>query len=163
MTAKEYLKQYRTIASKLRAIDVMIAEIREELSNIGLVSIRSPWPDGQPHGSGTTDPTGSLASRAADTGTEERREALKEQLLDLEVRELRARSDLWKKRVEIEETLSMVLDPTYHDILHRRYVEGQTFELIAVELNYSWRHTVRLHGEALMAMDKILSENAIMS
>lgn len=158
MTAKEYLIQYRVIASKLRAIDVLISEIREELSNIGTVSIRSPWPDGQPHGSGTTDPTGSLAAKAADAGAEARREALKEQLLDLEVRELRARSDLWRKRVEIEETLGAVLDPTYHDILHRRYIEGQTFELIAVEMNYSWRHTVRLHGEALMEIDKILRE-----
>ena len=155
MTAKEYLRQYRAIASKLRAIDVMIADIRKELSNIGMVSIRSPWPDGQPHGSGTTDPTGSLAAKAADLGTEERREALKSQLLDLEIRELRARSELWKKRIEIEETLGEVLDPIYHDVLHRRYIEGQSFELIAVELNYSYRHVIRLHGEALLEVDKL--------
>lgn len=153
MTAKEYLIQYRVIQARLRAIESMLRDLREELTGLGAGSIRSPWPDGQPHGTGTTDPTGSDAIRVADAMTEERREQLREQLADLEVREYKARSELWQQRVQIEETIGAVSNPTYNEILHRRYIEGQTFELIAVEMNYSWRHTIRLHGEALLEVE----------
>lgn len=162
MTAKEYLMQYRVIQAKLRAIESMLRDIREELTGLGVGSIRSPWPDGQPHGTGTTDPTGSEAIRAADMMTIERREKLRDQLADLEVREYKARSELWQQRIQIEETIGAVKDPTYNEVLHRRYIEGQTFELIAVEMHYSWRHTIRLHGEALLEVEKII-EKRIMS
>ena len=157
--AKEYLMQYRIIKARLRAIDSMILEIREELTGAGLASMRSPWPDGQPRGTGTGDPTGEQAARDADARAEEYREKLRRQLLDLEVRELRARSELWRQRVEIEETLGQVGDYAFQDLLRMRYIEGKTFELIAVEMGYSWRHTVRIHGEALQAVEKILKKS----
>lgn len=34
-------------------------------------------------------------------------------------------------------------------LLHYRYILGYTWERIAVEMNYSFRHVLRLHGEAL--------------
>lgn len=156
MTAKEYLIQYGLIKSRLRATETIIREIREELTGLGGGTIRSAWPDGQPHGTGTTDPTGNQAAAAADTMAEERREQLRRQLMDLEVREIRARSELWRQRMDIENTISNVKDPIHQDLLRMRYVEGKTFELIAVELCYSWRHTIRIHGEALSEVDKIL-------
>lgn len=156
MTAKEYLMQYRLINARLRSIDAMIAEIREELTGTGMAGIRSPWPDGQPHGTGTTDPTGNQAAKDADSMTEEHREKLRRQLLDLETREIRARSELWRQRVEIEETLGCVEDATLHGLLHRRYIEGKTFELIAVEMNYTYRHIINLHGAALEVVQHII-------
>lgn len=155
MTAKEYLMQYRIISSRIRAIEGMILALREELEGLGAGSLRSAWPDGQPHGTGTTDPTGNQAIKAAETISEEYREKLRRRLMDLEVREYKARSELWRQRIEIEETLGAVTDPTHHDILHMHYIEGKTFEWIAVEIGYSFRHTIRLHGEALKAIDRI--------
>lgn len=158
MTAKEYLAQYRMIKARLRAIEAMVDEAREELSAINDVSIRSAWPDGQPHGTGTTDPVGNQAATAADKMTQERRDKLRGQLEDLEIRELKVRSELWRQRMEIEEVIGAVSDPAHHDVLHRRYIQGQKFELIAVEMDYSYRHTIRLHGEALLEVAKIMKK-----
>lgn len=156
--AKAYLRQYRTVRARLRAVETMIEEIRTELQGLGVPDIRSPWPDGQPHGTGTTDPTGAAAAASVDSMAKEYREKLRRQLVDLEVREHRARSELWRQRVEIEETIGAVADPVLNEILHRKYIEAQTFELIAVEMNYSWRHTIRLHGMALAEVEKILKK-----
>ena len=40
-------------------------------------------------------------------------------------------------------------------ILYKRYFNNESFENIAVECGYSWRHIHRLHGEALKNFDKI--------
>jgi len=158
MTAKEYLSQYQMIEARLRAIEAMVDEARKELSAINDVSLRSAWPDGQPHGTGTTDPVGNQAAAAADRITQERREELKGLLEDLEIRELKTRAELWRQRMEIEEVIGAVSDPTHHDVLYRRYIQGQKFELIAVETGYSYRHTIRLHGEALLEVAKIIKK-----
>ena len=42
------------------------------------------------------------------------------------------------------------------DILHRRYVLGQKWERIAVDLNYTYRNVIRLHGRALQKMKHVL-------
>lgn len=160
MTTKEFLLQYRVLSSRIGAIDRMIKEIRAELTGVGVATIGSPWPDGQPHGTGTTDPTGAQAIKAAEAVTEVYRQKLRDQLADLEVKGLRARSDLWEKRLEIEEALGQVKDPVHLDILQKAYIEGKRFELIAVELGYSYRHTIRLHGEALIEVDRIRKKSA---
>lgn len=36
-----------------------------------------------------------------------------------------------------------------YEILTRRYLLGQTWEKIAVEMGYSYRHVTKLHGYAL--------------
>ncbi|MBQ6130188.1 hypothetical protein IJI72_00615 [Candidatus Saccharibacteria bacterium] len=158
MNAKTYLSQYGNIKARLRAIEVMIREIREELTSIESVSLRSAWPDGQPHGTGTTDPTGTQAVKAAVSEIEAHRDKLKGQLQDLEIMELKEQAHLWSKRARIENTLGLVSDQTHYEVLHRRYIEGKKFEVIAVEMSYSFRHTIRLHGEALREVDKILKK-----
>lgn len=40
-------------------------------------------------------------------------------------------------------------NPVYIDILYKRYVEYKTLEEIAVEMSYSYRQVLRLHGLAL--------------
>ena len=41
-------------------------------------------------------------------------------------------------------------------ILYDRYFRGCTFEEIAVEIGYSWRHTCRLHGFALQKLNHVI-------
>lgn len=36
-------------------------------------------------------------------------------------------------------------------LLRKRYIDGDTFEKISVDMNYSYRHTTRMHGAALAA------------
>lgn len=45
--------------------------------------------------------------------------------------------------------IDSVEDEDCYNILFSRYIEKKTFEVIATELNYSWRQIVRLHGKAL--------------
>lgn len=51
--------------------------------------------------------------------------------------------------LEIEECIDELDDPTERFILRARYIEGKTFEQIAVDIDRSWRHTIRKHGEIL--------------
>ena len=43
-------------------------------------------------------------------------------------------------------------------VLYKRYFECKPFEQIAVECNYSWRQIHRIHGNALMKLDKVVDE-----
>lgn len=40
-------------------------------------------------------------------------------------------------------------NPVYIEILYKRYVEYKQFEEIAIEINYSYRQVLRIHGFAL--------------
>lgn len=56
--------------------------------------------------------------------------------------------ELYNKQLEIEKCINS-LEPTERIIARSRYIEGKTFEQISVDLNYSWRHTIRIHGKIL--------------
>ena len=158
MKAKDYLMQCRIIDREIRELDAMISGIREELVGFGFSVVKSAWPDGQPHGTGTTDPTAVNAAKAADMLTEERRQELRKELMDLETKALRRRSDLWSKRAELIDVIGEVQNPIQAEILYLRYLHGKSWEQIAVEIGYSWRHTVRIHGDALQAVEKIMAK-----
>lgn len=44
-------------------------------------------------------------------------------------------------------------DEDYYNILFSRYIEKKTFEVIATEMNFSYRNVTRLHGRALKAFE----------
>lgn len=48
----------------------------------------------------------------------------------------------------------------YYNVLFRRYVLYQTFEQIAKDLNYSERQIHNIHGNALVAFEKLMEDNA---
>lgn len=161
MSAKEYLLQVGIIDAQLKTIDANIERLRRELEALDDISLSSSWTDGQPHGTKTSDPTGSKAVKLADSYNAKRIK-LKDELLQLEYEQLITRSKLWSARMEVCETIEKIIatkDPmakTYYRILTMRYVEGESWEQIAVDIGYTWRHTIRLHGEALKRMEKIL-------
>lgn len=62
-------------------------------------------------------------------------------------------SDLRRK---IEAEIESVKEPKLRTLLRMRYICGKTFEQIAVDMNYSWRQTVRLHGAALLAVKDVI-------
>ena len=88
--------------------------------------------DGMPHGSGTSDLSGYAAR------------------LDELLRELEAEKEMQMVTYrEIRQQIGMVPDPTEQEILSRRYLIGQSWEKIAVEMGYSYRNITRVHGYAL--------------
>ena len=56
------------------------------------------------------------------------------------------------------ETIEAVSEP-YQTLLYERYINGKTWEQIAVTLNYSFVHVVhRLHPAALRAVQAVIAE-----
>lgn len=132
MTAKEYLSQIRTLEARIRSLDNEIEALRDEVG-----SLRSPWPDGQPHGSGVTNPVETEAVKLAD------------KLERLETEQIQTRGRLWVQRMRIIEDIGQIPDETAVTLLTAKYVNGDTFEQIAVDIGYSYRQVLRKHGEAL--------------
>ena len=123
---KQYLRRYQTAKRRVGMIQEEIEELRSsKTSPVGLG-------DGMPHGSGTSD----LSWYAA--------------RLDELLRELEAEKEMQMVTYrEIRQQIGMVPDPTEQEILSRRYLIGQSWEKIAVEMGYSYRNITRVHGYAL--------------
>ena len=60
-------------------------------------------------------------------------------------------------RAEILQVIGQVEDNTLATLLTEYYVNDKTWEEVAVKVEKSWRWTMNLHGKALEAVEKILS------
>lgn len=76
-----------------------------------------------------------------------------DRLMELENRIDQRIDELVGIKEEVIAVISQVDDNRYRLILQERYIECKTFEQIAVDGYYSWRHTLRLHGKALKAVE----------
>lgn len=66
--------------------------------------------------------------------------------------------DLYEVKKEIMAMVAKLDDSRHRQILEARYVSGWTWERIAVEINYSYQQTLRLHGYALQAIEVVLNK-----
>lgn len=123
---KEYLWQYRKALQKEKEIEEEIYQLRMNKISPSLVQ------DGLPHGSGGSDLSGYAAK-------------IDELLRDLE-KQMNKRIEL---RLRISREIESMSDETESLILRYKYIQGLSFEEIAVRLGYTYRHTTRLHGKAL--------------
>lgn len=68
-------------------------------------------------------------------------------------------AQLCKLETEIACTIDAVHEP-YRTLLYERYINGKTWEQVAIAMNYSYAHTVhRMHPCALKAVAEILVEH----
>ena len=65
---------------------------------------------------------------------------------------------LTKQRL-IASQIDSLENVTHRNILNDKYIVGLTFEKIAVAMERSWRHVVRVHGRALAEFEKKFGEN----
>lgn len=123
---KQYLRRYQMAKRRVGLIQEEIEELRSsKTSPVGLG-------DGMPRGSGTSDLSGYAAR------------------LDELLRELEAEKEVQMVTYrEIRCRVKEMSDPIEQEILSRRYLIGQSWEKIAVEMKYSYRHVTKLHGHAL--------------
>lgn len=80
-----------------------------------------------------------------------------DRVVELELEIDRNIDELVKVKAEILNAISKLPDGRYREILRLRYLKGMTFEQIAVEMHYSWRHVCTLHGRALLRMEEIIN------
>ncbi len=57
---------------------------------------------------------------------------------------------------EIMDAIAQVEDSRYRTLLTERYMEFKTWEQIAVDMNYTWRRVMQLHGEALNSIGQVV-------
>jgi DNA-directed RNA polymerase specialized sigma24 family protein len=124
----KYLKRYvlldREIDRKLKEVDCW----RAKLSRL------TPVYSSQPKGGGTIySRTEEIIIKIADM--EEAINADIDKLIDL--------------KQEIERVIDSVPNDKERLLLKYRYLDGRTFEEIAVQMHYSWRQIHRLHSRAL--------------
>ncbi len=125
-TKKKYLKRYLAAKQKAALIVEQIEELRSmQTSPVGLG-------DGMPKGNAKSDLSNYMAK------------------LDELLRELDAEREVQMiVYQEIQQAINAMQDTTEQEILTRRYLLGQTWEKIKVEMGYSYRHTTKKHGQAL--------------
>lgn len=135
MTAKEYLMQYRFAV--MRASSAL--DLRDELR--GLAERITPAYQGN---------TGSTHSASDKLGRSVASLMDAETIVDNEIEMLIATER------DVQKTIDAVKDSTQRELLYKRYINGKTFEMIAVEMNYSYRQITRMHGAALLAVKDVL-------
>ena len=142
MNAKEYLSQIQILDNKIKNLEDEIRDIRSEI-----ITVRSSWPNGQPHGTGVSNPV------------EQAVEKLIDQLEDIEKQPIMLQSKLWSARNEVIETIGKVSHAEYNRLLYLRYVQGCLWEQIAVQMGYTYQWVAGpLHSNALQEVDEILKE-----
>lgn len=128
MNPKEYLRQIKKCDNQINNKLAEITQLREMAT-----SITSTLKDD------VVQSGGDSKSRVA--------EAI-DKIVDLE-REIDSDVD---RLIETKRDIMFVIDQLnspYRDILYKRYFQYKTWEQISVEMNYSFRQTLRLHGQAL--------------
>lgn len=129
---KQYLRRYQAAKRRAKMIQEEIEELRSsKTSPVGLG-------DGMPRGRGTSDLSGYAAR------------------WDELVRELEAEKEMQMVTYrEIRQQIRMVPDATEQEILSRRYLLGQRWEKISVEMDYDYRYVLKLHGKALLHFEVV--------
>ncbi|MBP0975399.1 MAG: sigma-70 family RNA polymerase sigma factor [Oscillospiraceae bacterium] len=126
MTAKEYLMQYRDAMRRTQAITEHIADLRAMCEQL----------------------------RTEDGHKIELDKAVAE-LVDAERRAAGEVDRLAELEQEIVQTISRTAEP-YRTLLYERYINGKTWEQIAVAMYYSYRGVTKMHGRALQALKECI-------
>lgn len=66
--------------------------------------------------------------------------------------------ELEQTRAEILQVIGQVEDNTLATLLTEYYINDKTWEEVAVQIKYSWRWTMKLHGKALRVVEAILAK-----
>lgn len=137
LRAKNYLWQYKRLESELKTLTEEIEALEEQRDSITVKM------DGMPRGTGVSDKTATLAVKTAD--------------LLMESIELRSRAT--DKRKEIVERIMALKNRYQSRILYLHFVQGETIETIAEDINVSLRHTHRIYADALEKIGEELEKN----
>ena len=89
---------------------------------------------------------------AGGSNGEDRMQAAIEQIVALQNRLTLQLEQQVQVRDGIEAAIGTVPEERLRLLLRYRYIEGWTWERIAVEMNYAYRNVTRLHGQALADM-----------
>lgn len=136
MTAKEYLQE-------IRRMDMKIDQMKKELKDI----IRS-----------RTDIAAVQTDKMPGPGVSGSFTKMSDKIIDMQQeveKEIEKLCHIKHKRISQMQHLK----PEYTAVLFKRYVEYKTFERIAVDMNYSYRYIINIHGIALREFEEKFLKN----
>lgn len=136
MTAKQWLNRARRIDREIRTLEGVITSTRERLESV------------------TQSYSGDGAQSTKDPHKFDR-------LVELESLVNEKINEQIQIKTEILEAISQIRDRRQRIVLTEYYLNMKTWEQVAVEINYSWRQVMNIHGRALQEMQRIISLNFI--
>lgn len=125
----QYLMRYIDSKRRARAILNEIHDLKDLATKITVTFNDMP-------GGGSVDKVGAIVANIVDLQSE----------LAVQAKTMKAEQEI------VQAVIDAVDEPDLRQLLILRYINGLTWEKIAVDMNYSWRHTLRLHGAALAAV-----------
>lgn len=128
MTAKEYLQQLDTLRDEIESTNLALEKIFTEASGIKAITYDKDRVQVSP-----SNHAENFMVKLAELGDEYAQMQM-------------------KYKLERDKRIAMInglANPIHVRILRKRYIDGKTFEEIAVALHYTYRHVTRLHGSAL--------------
>jgi DNA-directed RNA polymerase specialized sigma subunit len=128
MTAKEYLQQLDTLRDEIESTNLALEKIFTEAQGIKAITYDKDRVQVSP-----SNHAENFMIKLAELGDEYAQMQMQYKLER-------------DKRIAMINALS---NPIHVRILRKRYIDGKTFEEIAVALHYTYRHVTRLHGSAL--------------
>ena len=128
MTAKEYLQQLDTLRDEIESTNLALEKIFTEAQGIKAIVYDKDKVQVSPD-----NHSENFMIKLAELGEDYARMQMRFKLER-------------DKRIAMINSLA---NPVHVRILRKRYIDGKTFEEIAVALHYTYRHVTRLHGSAL--------------
>ena len=124
---KEYLRQIRLFDICIRQKEAELAAMRSELENM----------------------SAAVTGERVQTSAKDKMSEKVSHIVDLEKQIIQDKEKFLHMKDRIINEIQGLDNSVYVDILYKRYVEYKQLEEIAVEMNYSYRQVLRLHGFAL--------------
>lgn len=124
---KEYLRQIRLFDICIRQKEAELAAMRSELENM----------------------SAAVTGERVQTSVNDKMSEKVSHIVDLENQIIQDKEKFLRMKDRIINEIQSLDNSVYVDILYKRYVEYKQLEEIAVEMNYSYRQVLRLHGFAL--------------
>ena len=133
---KNELKEYRAVANEIEIIKEKLEYLEEKKT-----SVKSQVISDMPRSSSENERLSTLLAEI-----EEVTELYNEKM-----------SRLIKSQFKIENTIDILDDATERNLMRLKYLDGFTWEEVAVEMGYSWQHIHRIHNKIL----KKIRQNAV--
>ena len=137
MTAKEYLRRIRDAESDLRSAEMDYQRARDGVMNLKAIEYDKDKVSNS-HIGDLSDAIAALEKYAARV------------------------SEQWDwlivMREEAKAQIEQIADGRYREVLHRRYLQGESWEYIAVGMGYAYHHIHKLHGQALNEFEAVFEK-----
>ncbi len=138
MKAKEYLEQIRTLDRRINNNLQALEQLEALATKVTAVN---------------------NGDRVQSSGSQDKMADTVIKIIELK-QEINADIDrLVDMKCEIIPVIDAVQDADFYDVLYKRYILCKKWEEIALDMHYSFRWVLKLHGRALQKIDMIRKEN----